>query len=53
MQEYDLIALAFIGGVSLPAILYFVYWLALDEAKKYVDGEIREVKKDVREAKRQ
>lgn len=44
MSELDLISLAFIGGLSIPVVLYMVYWFAVDSMKRYVDREIREAK---------
>lgn len=42
MEQYELLSLVFIVGVSLPITLFFVYWAAVDSAKRYVDKEIRE-----------
>lgn len=52
MTQYELVSLVFVIGVSIPITLFGVYWFAVDQAKRYVDSELREVKQDVREAKR-
>jgi len=44
MSQYELVSLAFVIGVSIPITLFFVYWLAVDQSKRYVDKQIREVK---------
>lgn len=52
MDQYELLSTVFFVGLSIPVTLFFVYWVAVDQAKQYVDKELKEVKKDVREAKR-
>jgi len=52
MNQLELLSTVFIAGVSIPVALFFVYWVAVDQAKRYVDGELKEVRKDIREAKR-
>jgi len=44
MTQLELLSTVFIVGVSIPVTLFFVYWVAVDQAKSYTDKKVREVK---------
>jgi hypothetical protein len=45
MNEYQQFSLVFFTGVALPLLVIGTYWFAVDSAKRYVDKEIRKVKR--------
>jgi uncharacterized membrane protein YciS (DUF1049 family) len=45
MEQYELLSTVFVVGVSIPITLFGVYWFAVDKSKRYVDKEIRKVKR--------
>ena len=44
----ELASLAFVAGIFIPVLFYGVYWFTLDQAKRYADEQIRDVKTDLR-----
>jgi hypothetical protein len=45
MDEIQQFGLVFFTGVAIPTLLIGTYWFAVDSAKRYVDKEIRKVKR--------
>lgn len=43
MTQYELLTTVFIVGLFVPITLIGVYWLALDQAKRYTDKKVREI----------